>query len=119
MGRRGPVRLAGQREEPRLGLHEVVVARPVPPRPGAAVGREVGAHDPRVVRLEVLVGQPERVGLVTAEVPHQAVGRPDQPVEDLPPSGMFQVERERALVPVEGLEEETVPLAQGVRADAP
>ena len=49
--RRWRVRLAGQRQESRLRLHEVIEPRPARPWPGAAVGAQVRADDLRIALL--------------------------------------------------------------------
>ena len=41
-------RLAGHRKPARLRLHQIVIARPIAARAGAAIGRQMGANDGRV-----------------------------------------------------------------------
>ena len=69
-------------------------------------GRKLGVRDS------------ELFGLVAAQVAHQAVGGLRQPMQDLFPARVLQVERQRLLVPVQRLEEMAVVLAEEIRTDA-
>ena len=100
-----PVRLAGHREKAAFRLDQKVVARPAFARAFAAVGGQVRAHDPRVDRLEVVVAQAQLLGLIAAHVAEHAIGGRDQVLEHLAALRMLEIEGQRPLVAIEGLEE--------------
>ena len=76
------------------------------------------AHDPRVDRLQVVVAQAQLLGLVAAHVAEQAIGGRGQLSNTSRPFRMLEIEGQRPLVAIEGLEELAVVLAQEVRPDA-
>ena len=75
------------------------------------------AHDARVDLAQRIVGQAERGGLVAAQVVEQPVRAAREVAQHRAPAVAAQVERDRALVAVEGLEELAVARAEEVRAD--
>ena len=77
----------------------------------------MGADDPRVDVLQVVVGQPQALGLVAPQVVDYGLALGDQGFEDLPPRRRLQVQGEAALVAVESLEEVTVAFLEVERPD--
>jgi hypothetical protein len=75
------------------------------------------AHDPRIDRLQVIVAQAQLLGLVAAHVAEQAIRGRDQLLEHLAALGVLEVERQRLLVAIKGLEELAVVLAEEIRPD--
>ena len=111
--------LAGERKEPRLGLHEVVETRPVTALAFASIGGDMGAHDLRIGGREVRVGEAELGGLITAQVVHEGVRRGNQSVQHRLAVRVFQIERQGTLVAIERLEDVRVGLAQEVGTAGP
>ena len=72
------------------------------------------ADDGRVDRLERIPGQAQLRRPVAAQIVQDAVGRAHQIVQHLPARLLLEVERHRALVAVERLEEQAVALGQRV-----
>ncbi len=108
------VGLAGDVHPAAEALQDVVVAGLLAPRPGHPEARQRAAHDGRVEVLEVVVGDLDLLGHVAAQVAVDRVGLAHEVLEDRAALGGGQVERQRALVAVEDLEEQRV-LALGVR----
>ncbi len=115
--RRRAVGLAGQRQVARLGLHQIVVARPVRPAAVPPIGREMRADDARIGVLQRGVGHAEPRRLVAAQVVQHAVGAAHQVAQHRPALLRAQAERDRALVAVERLEEMAVVFAEEIRPD--
>ena len=113
-GRR-PLRLAGQGKEARLRLHQVVESGPRATLAFPSVGRDMGADDPRVGRREIRIGQAQLARLVAAQVVHEGIRRRNEPMQHRLSVGVLEIEGQRALVAVEGLEDMRVLLAQVVR----
>src|SRR5262245_35940801 len=75
------------------------------------------AHDARVRLLQGRVGQAELRRQVAAQVVEHGVRFGCQRMEHRPPLRMLEIERQALLVPVEGLEELAVRVAEEMRAD--
>ena len=89
-------------------LHRVVVASLPRPRACHPEAGQRDADEARVEVLEVREAEAQLLRLVAAQVRDHGVRDPDEVLEHAPRLGMPQIERERALVPVEALEEERV-----------
>ena len=105
-------------QETRLGLHEVVVARPAASFVVASIGRKVRADDAWIGVTQRVVGETELVRLVAAQIVEHGVRGRDQPQEGRASCGLLEVEADAALVEVEGLEEMRIVLAQEKRSHA-
>ncbi len=105
---RRPVGLAGDRHVPGVALDQVVVGGLGGARAGHAEARERAADDRRVDRAERLVGEPELRRKIAPQVVVDPVRDADEIVEHRPGLRMAQVERQRLLAAVEGLEVERV-----------
>src|SRR5690606_13197574 len=81
-----------------------------------AVGRQVRAHDARIEFLQRVVGEPQPCGQVSPQVVEHGVRPGHEPLEHAHAFGLLQVEREAALVAVEGMEEMAVVRAEEVGA---
>ena len=92
-----PVRLAGQGQIAGLGLHQVIVARPMRARAVAAIGREMRADDLRIGRREIAVGQPELRWQIAAQIIEQRIRARRQPVQHLARRRLLQIEGQRLL----------------------
>ena len=106
--RRWPAGLSGEALPAREPLHHVVVASLAGTRAGHPEARERAADDARVDVAQLLVGQPELVRLVAAEVRVHAVAGAHEIVQHLLRVGVAKVERDALLPAVERLEEERV-----------
>ena len=109
---------AGQVQEAGFGLHQVVVAGPGTPFVVASIRGQMCTDDARIGVLQCFVGEPQFVGLVTAQVVQHGIRLGDQPMEGFLPGRRLQVQCDAALVEVERLEEMAVVLAEEIRAHA-
>src|SRR5687768_16581396 len=75
------------------------------------------AHDARIDVTQRVVGEPEHRRLVAAQVVEHAVGAAREIAEYGAPAVAAQVERDRTLVAIEGLEELAVARAEEVGSD--
>ncbi len=98
---RPAVGLAGDRHHPALGLDHEVVGRAVAVGPPLAVAGDVGINQPRVALGQRGVVEVPLVGLAHPEVVQEHVGAVGQPAEGGPARLGREVERDRALVPVD------------------
>jgi hypothetical protein len=92
---------AGDTQQPALGLHDDVVGGPVSVRPPLAVPREPAVDEPGVVLAEVLVAEVPLLHRADPEVLDDHVGLRGEVAEHLPTRRRLEVERDRALVPVD------------------
>src|SRR5581483_6136539 len=104
--RRRPFRVAREAHPAGEALHHVVVAALLRARPGHAEPGQRAAHDARVDVPERVVGEAETRRLVAAQVRVDDVHRAHEVLEDRAGVRVAQVERDRLLVAIEGLEEE-------------
>ncbi len=115
-GLTGDVHPSGQR------LQHVVVAGLGPSRAGHAVAAQRAAHDPRVEVAQIRVGDADLRRYVAPQVGEDRVAGPHQALEDSPAGRVLEIEGDRLLAAVEGLEEQRVGVL-GVRrhvaADVP
>ena len=105
---RGRPWFTGQREETGLGLHQIIITRPVGTRPCATVGTQVRTDDLRVPALEVCVGQTEFFRHISAQVRTHGIGRLDQLVEHRPGLRPTEIQRKAFLVTVQRMVEKAV-----------
>jgi hypothetical protein len=114
---RWPVRLAGQAHQPHLGLHQIVVARPVGTLVVAAIGRDVQAHHRGIDPAEARVVEAERRREMAAQIVHYRLGVAHKRMQLALSFGRFDVERDAALAEIPGLEVVAVIGAEPMRAD--
>src|SRR5207302_4839047 len=86
---------------------------PMGARALAAIGRQMGADDPRVGRCQRGIGQAELLRQVAAQVVEEGIGSGCEAVQHVARGGFLQIERDALLVAVEAVEELAVvaPLA--------
>src|SRR3989441_1055397 len=94
-------RQARDGHEPAHALGDLVVAGPVAIRPRLAEAGDGPVDQARVDPRERFVVDPEPCLDVGPEVLHEHVGAGDEALEDLDPARVLEVERHRALVPLE------------------
>ena len=97
----GLVRGAGDRQHPRLGLHQQVVGLAVAVGAGRAVPRDLAHHEPRVRGPQLGRRQPEPPGGAGGEVLDEDVGLLEQPPQHDAGVGVLHVEGQRLLRPVQ------------------
>src|SRR5581483_6559912 len=97
-----PVRFAVARHETGFGLDDGIVARPVVPGAPLAEAAYRDVHDIRLHAAHVGVAHAPARQRARAEVFNHGVRARGQLEEDLAPFGTAQVEREAALVAVDG-----------------
>ena len=95
------VRGAGDRQQPRLGLHEQVVGLAIAVGAGRAVPRDLAHDEPRMRGPQLGRRQPEAPGGAGGEVLDEDVGLFEQPPEHHPRIGVLHVEGQRLLRPVQ------------------
>src|SRR5437773_3458659 len=91
----------GDRHEPAHALGDLVVARPLGVRAGLAEAGDRAVDDPRIDLRQRLVVDAEPLLHVRPEVLDDDVGARRQLLDDLDAARMLEVERHRALVPVQ------------------
>lgn len=102
------VGIAGEVHPPGQALQDVVVTGLLGPGTGHAEPGQTAADDGRVEVLEVVVGDLDLRRDVAAQVRVDRVAGADEIFEDLASAGGSEVQRQAALVAVEGLEEQRV-----------
>ncbi len=103
-GAQRPARRPGHEGKTGLELHDLVQGRAVLVRAGEiALQREI--DQTRVERRQLLPADAEPLHRAGAVILDHDIGRRDQPVDNCPSLRPFQIDREAALVAVEGGEE--------------
>ena len=105
--RPGLRRIAGGSDRPHRPGHrldEEVLARPIAVRAVLAVAGDLGVDQARVDRVQLLPADAEPLGRADAVVLDEDVARPDKIEDGGETVRMLEVERDRALVPVEAEE---------------
>jgi hypothetical protein len=122
----GPVRLAGDADDPAYSLHERVVARLVAERADAAERADRAVDEAGVARAEGLVAEAALVGEPGPEALDEDVGAVGEPEDGLEAGGVGQAERDRALARVraeehraDAVDERRAPRARLVAAVRP
>src|SRR5439155_9615910 len=99
-----PVGEPGDVHDPRLGLHDEVVAGAVRLRPGLPKARDRAVDEPRVAARERSVAEPELVHRPGPEVLDEDVALSDERTEDRLALRRLEIQRDALLVAVDGHE---------------
>jgi hypothetical protein len=106
------------RHQPRIGLHQRIVAGQVGHRPARTVGGDGAVDEPGVQGAGRRIVETELGDGTGPQALHEDVGAADEAAQDLEPPLALEVEREAALVAVEGHERGALLAPEGRRPGA-